>query len=41
MARRAKIKSLMVAFDSFLEVLHASQLLKSGANGGGEVSEGC
>jgi hypothetical protein len=41
MARRAKIKSFTVAFHSFLEVLHPSQLLKSGANGGGEVSEGC
>jgi hypothetical protein len=40
MARRAKIESFTVAFDSFLEVLHLSQPLKSGANIDGKVIEG-
>jgi hypothetical protein len=40
MARRAKIKSFTVAFDSFLEILDLSQLLKLGENTVGEVIEG-
>ena len=40
MARRAKVKSLMVVCDSFLEILHLSQLLKAGQNSSSEVVEG-
>jgi hypothetical protein len=40
MARGAKIESLSVACDSFLEILHLSPLLEAGENGDGEVVEG-
>ena len=40
MTWRAKIESLTVGCDSFLEVFHLSQLLKSGENSDGEVIEG-
>ena len=40
MARRAKIESSTVACNSFLEILHLSQLLKAGGYSGGEVIEG-
>jgi hypothetical protein len=39
MAWTAKIESLTVACDSFLEILHLSQLLKAGGNNAGEVME--
>jgi hypothetical protein len=39
MAWRVKIESLTVACDSFLEILHVSQLLKSGVHIVGEVIE--
>jgi hypothetical protein len=41
MAWRAQIESLTVICDSFLEVLHLSQLLKAGGNSVGEVINGC
>jgi hypothetical protein len=40
MAWGAKIESLTMARDSFLECLHLSQLLKVGKNGASEVIEG-
>jgi hypothetical protein len=40
MAWRAKIKGLTVACDSFLKILHLSQLLKASENSVGEVIEG-
>jgi hypothetical protein len=39
--RREMIESLTLACNSFLEILHLSQLLKAGENSGGEVIEGC
>jgi hypothetical protein len=41
MAGRTKMKSLTVACDSFLQILHLSQLLKAGGHSAGEVVEGC
>jgi hypothetical protein len=41
MAWRAKIKSLTVVCDGFLEILHLSQQLKAGEHSVGEVIEGC
>jgi hypothetical protein len=40
MAWRAKIESLTVVCDGFLEILHLSQLHKAGLNSAGEVIEG-
>jgi hypothetical protein len=40
MAWRAKVESLTVAYDSFLEILHLSQLPKAGENSEAEVTEG-
>ena len=40
MAWRAKIEGLTVACDSFLEILHLSQLLIADENSDGEVIEG-
>ena len=34
------MESLTVAYNSFLEILHLSQLLKAGAKSVGEVMEG-
>jgi hypothetical protein len=39
MAWRAKIESLTVACNGFLEILDLPQLLKAGANSTGEVTE--
>ena len=39
MAWREKIESLTVAYNSFLEILHLSQVLKAGENSVGEVIE--
>jgi hypothetical protein len=41
MAGRPKIKSLTVICDSFLEIIHLSQLPKAGGNSIGKVAEGC
>ena len=40
MAWRGERESLTVQCNSFVEILHLSQLLKAGANSGGEVIEG-
>jgi hypothetical protein len=40
MAWRAKIESLTVVCDGFLEILHLSQLLKAGGHSASEVIEG-
>jgi hypothetical protein len=40
MSGRVKIESLTVVCNSFLEILHLSQLVKAGAQRAGEVIEG-
>jgi hypothetical protein len=40
MAWRAKIESTTVVCDSFLEILHISQLLKAGGHSEGKIIEG-
>jgi hypothetical protein len=40
MAWRTKTKSMTVACDSLLEIIHVSQMLKAGGHGVGEVIEG-
>jgi hypothetical protein len=40
MAWRAKIESLTVVYDGFLEILHLSQLLEAGLKNVGEVVQG-
>jgi hypothetical protein len=39
-AGKEKVESLTVVCDSFLEILHLSQLLKAGGNSAGKITEG-